>query len=146
MAKLPKGWRVYVDSDPDGQLRRHKALITRHSIAEVQRRRVQLMRRISRPGILWGIILIGIAVLGWRMLNREPLPPPPHPSTWPAEMKAKHMAARKSCEAARATGLAPATKGYPGYWPHLDVDNDGVSCEWSFGTPGIWLRTLMGGS
>lgn len=104
------------------------------------------MCRIRRHGILWSLILISVMVLGWRMLNREPLPQPPHPSTWPAEMKAKHMAARKSCEAARATGLAPATKGYPGYWPHLDADNDGVSCEWSFGTPGIWLRTLMGGS
>src|ERR671921_314189 len=105
MVKLPKGWRVYRSGDPNGELRRHKAFITQHSAAEAQRRRVQAVHRILRHSTLWSLILIALVALGWRMLNREPMLVPPHPSTWPTEIKAKHQAAASSCEAARAVGL-----------------------------------------
>jgi hypothetical protein len=145
MAKLPKGWRVYGRGDPEGESRRYNALTAHHMAAKPQRGRILPMRRILRHGTLWSLILIGLVALGWRMLSREPLSPPPHPSVWPAEIRAKHRTARRSCDDARAVGLAPASKGYPGYWPHLDADNDGMSCEWSLGVPGISLRALMGG-
>lgn len=41
----------------------------------------------------------------------------------------KHIAAYPRCSAARAVGLAPALRGQPGYWPHLDADQDGIACE-----------------
>lgn len=48
---------------------------------------------------------------------------------WPPEIIFKHFAAFERCSAARAVGLAPAFRGQPGYWPHLDADQDGISCE-----------------
>jgi hypothetical protein len=140
MAKLPQGWRVYGRDDPDRKFRLTKGLVARYRATEV----LGWPLTLHRFG-LWSLIVIGLIALGWRMLNREPPPPPPHPSTWSAEMRAKHQAARPSCDAARAAGLAAASKGYPGYWPHLDADNDGISCEWSLGIPSISLRTLIGG-
>jgi hypothetical protein len=145
MAKLPDEWQVYVRNEPEGLVRRFRSLANRRTTSNAWRERVRQGRRFVGSYALWGLILIVIVALGWRMLSREPLPPPPHPSVWPAEIKAKHQTARRSCDDARAVGLAPATKGYPGYWPHLDADNDGMSCEWSFGIPGISLRTLIGG-
>jgi excalibur calcium-binding domain-containing protein len=145
MAKLPKEWRVYARGDPDGEFRRYKALVTRRKNEEARRTSIHRMRRHLGQITLWCLILIGLGFLGWRMLTLKPLPPPPPPSAWPAEIRAKHMAASRSCDAARAAGLAPATRGYPGYWPHHDRDNDGVACEWSFGLPSISLRWLIGG-
>ena len=34
-----------------------------------------------------------------------------------------------NCAQARAMGFANAQRGWPGYFAHLDADNDGVSCE-----------------
>lgn len=48
---------------------------------------------------------------------------------WSDEVTARHMAAAKNCDAARAVGLAPSRRGEPGYWPWLDRDNDGIACE-----------------
>ncbi|WP_424138720.1 excalibur calcium-binding domain-containing protein [Roseomonas chloroacetimidivorans] len=44
-------------------------------------------------------------------------------------VEARHRLAARNCDTARAVGLAPAGRGEPGYWPHLDADNDGVACE-----------------
>jgi hypothetical protein len=145
MAKLPKEWRVYVRGEPEGLVRRVRPFACRCTMPKPWRERVQQRRRLVGTYVLWSLILISLVALGWRGLSRESLSAPPHPSTWPAEIRAKHQAAARSCDAARAAGLAPATKGYPGYWPHLDADNDGMSCEWSFGLPSISLRTLLGG-
>ena len=35
----------------------------------------------------------------------------------------------KNCSEARAAGVTPLYVGDPGYAPHLDRDNDGISCE-----------------
>ena len=48
---------------------------------------------------------------------------------WPAEVMARHRAAARNCNAARAVGLAPARRGEPGYYPQHDRDNDGIACE-----------------
>ncbi len=45
------------------------------------------------------------------------------------ELAAKHEASIVSCEVVRKLELAPAAKGQPGYWAHLDVDKDGWACE-----------------
>lgn len=50
-------------------------------------------------------------------------------SPWPADVTLRHYQARRNCDAARAVGLAPAYRGQPGYWQHLDADNDGIACE-----------------
>jgi hypothetical protein len=54
---------------------------------------------------------------------------PPAPSPWSQDMTRRHHEARRNCNAARAVGLAPARRDEPGYWNHLDADNDGISCE-----------------
>lgn len=41
----------------------------------------------------------------------------------------RHQIAARNCDAARSVGLAPAYRGQPGYWPQLDADDDGISCE-----------------
>jgi hypothetical protein len=114
MAKLPKEWRVYARGDPDGEFRRYRTHVNQCKTAEARRQRIRQLRRAFRQTALWGLILAAIVALGWRMLTLKPLPPPPPPSAWPAEIRAKHMAASRSCDAARAAGLAPATRGYPG--------------------------------
>ncbi|MBV1799404.1 excalibur calcium-binding domain-containing protein [Siccirubricoccus sp. G192] len=48
---------------------------------------------------------------------------------WPVEVTVRHGLAFRNCDAARAAGLAPAKRGQPGYWKHLDADGDGISCE-----------------
>lgn len=46
-----------------------------------------------------------------------------------AVVQIQHRIAYFNCEAARAVKLAPARIGQPGYWRHLDTNNDGISCE-----------------
>lgn len=46
-----------------------------------------------------------------------------------AVVQIQHRIAYLNCGAARFVSLAPARIGQPGYWRHLDPDNDGVSCE-----------------
>lgn len=48
---------------------------------------------------------------------------------WPLETAARHLAAAAGCPVARAVGLAPAKAGQPGYWPWLDRERDGMTCE-----------------
>lgn len=50
-------------------------------------------------------------------------------NNWTPGTTVRHIAAAPSCAAARLVGLAPSFRGEPGYWPWLDADNDGVSCE-----------------
>ncbi|MBP2158014.1 MULTISPECIES: excalibur calcium-binding domain-containing protein [Asticcacaulis] len=46
-----------------------------------------------------------------------------------AVVQVQHRIAYLNCSAARAVKLAPARIGQPGYWRHLDTDDDGISCE-----------------
>ncbi len=50
-------------------------------------------------------------------------------SPWPPLVTLRHLAALPDCSVARFVGLAPANMGAPGYWPKLDADSDGISCE-----------------
>jgi hypothetical protein len=50
-------------------------------------------------------------------------------SPWPVPTTLAHLAAAVNCDTARAVGLAPAKQGKPGYWRHLDRDDDGIACE-----------------
>ncbi|WP_083241571.1 excalibur calcium-binding domain-containing protein [Methyloceanibacter stevinii] len=50
-------------------------------------------------------------------------------SPWPVHTALGHLFAYANCASPEAVGLAPARRGKPGYWTHLDADNDGVSCE-----------------
>ena len=50
-------------------------------------------------------------------------------SPWPVTTTLRHFAAAPNCDFARLVGLAPARRGGPGYWPHLDRDGDGIACE-----------------
>ncbi|MED5548073.1 MAG: excalibur calcium-binding domain-containing protein [Pseudomonadota bacterium] len=52
-----------------------------------------------------------------------------HFSPWPIATTMRHLASAPNCDAARATGLAPARQGEPGYWPSHDADGDGIACE-----------------
>jgi hypothetical protein len=68
------------------------------------------------------MIAVSICSFGffWYLANSSP---------WPVGLTLKHLAASPSCTAARMIGLAPARKGQPGYWSHLDADHDGIACE-----------------
>jgi hypothetical protein len=46
-----------------------------------------------------------------------------------AVVQIQHRIAYAGCDAARAVKLAPARIGQPGYWRHLDHDDNGISCE-----------------
>ena len=50
-------------------------------------------------------------------------------SPWPPLTTVRHLSAIPNCDTARLLGLAPARRGQPGYWPHLDADDDGIACE-----------------
>lgn len=141
MARLPKEWRVYGRGDPDGEVRRSKALVEHHKTPETRLRLIRHVRRSLPQIVLWGLIVVGFGAIGLRMQNLDPL----HPSTWPVEIEAKHRVAGLSCEAAHVVGLAPSFRGYPGYWRHLDRDNDGIACETTlFGLIRMSLRTFLG--
>ena len=45
-----------------------------------------------------------------------------------AVVQIQHRIAYLNCGAARAVKLAAARIGQPGYWRHLDSNNDGISC------------------
>ena len=48
---------------------------------------------------------------------------------WPPLTTVRHLAVIPNCDTARLLGLAPSRRGQPGYWSHLDADDDGIACE-----------------
>jgi excalibur calcium-binding domain-containing protein len=50
-------------------------------------------------------------------------------SKWPMLTTLRHLGAYPNCATARVFSLTPAHQGEPGYWPHLDADDDGIACE-----------------
>jgi hypothetical protein len=81
--------------------------------------RALFMRRLYRAVRWWALAAVCIAGLLWGLVIRI---------GWPLPVALKHVAAA-SCDAANYVGLAPATRGQPGYWAHNDADGDGVSCD-----------------
>ncbi|MHB1109668.1 MAG: excalibur calcium-binding domain-containing protein [Devosia sp.] len=63
-------------------------------------------------------------------------------SPWDPLTTVRHLASSPNCSAARAVGLARATRGEPGYWLSHDADDDGIACEDHDGhrTPYIFRR------
>jgi hypothetical protein len=97
-------------------------------LRDLQRRFRVVSRRFDRRSKLRGLYrqlkifaLVAIATfaIAWALAN----------SPWPLVDTLKHLAAFPNCSAARAVGLAPASKGAPGYWAHHDADDDGMACE-----------------
>jgi hypothetical protein len=77
---------------------------------------------------------LGAAFLGGMAVERHFQPP------WTFVGWVRHFLAAPSCEAARRVGLAPATRGTPGFWPRHDSDQDGIACEPdSLKARGYWL-------
>lgn len=51
------------------------------------------------------------------------------PSERASSSRPQPTGAFRNCDAARAAGAAPISRGEPGYGSHLDRDNDGIACE-----------------
>ncbi|MCW5748536.1 MAG: excalibur calcium-binding domain-containing protein [Alphaproteobacteria bacterium] len=83
------------------------------SVVSAARGVLYRMRRLAWAGLGASVTCAGIMVF----------------SPWPFTVTLRHIAAIRNCDAARAVGLAPARRGDPGYWPHLDRDKDGWACE-----------------
>jgi hypothetical protein len=134
MKVLPEEPRPYQDITLEEAL-----LVRRKRNQETRRRHERTMRRLQLYrravallpiGAIALIAIIGLGAakyLGWPGGSR--FADPAGPSRWSAETTLRHHQARRNCDSARAVGLAPARRGEPGYWPHLDADDDGVSCE-----------------
>ena len=85
-----------------------------------RRRRAMALRRLYRALRLPMLVVAGIAFLCWEVMSH---------THWPFMTILKHIAAYPNCDAARAVGLAAASKGEPGYWQRHDADGDGQACE-----------------
>jgi Excalibur calcium-binding domain len=117
------------DDDPLPGRRRRAALWRRHDRALRVRRGI---RRAKAPAF---VVVCVAGLCAWAGVLDLWRPAVDHvagttgASRWPPGVILRHVAARGSCRNARAVGLAPARRGEPGYWPHLDADEDGVACE-----------------
>jgi len=124
MKTPPEPWRVQHGRDPEAELRR-----LRRRFESVSRRfgpgRATRFRRSFRWADILALALIAIVMVLIGVSIHLSLTSYP----WPTEATLKHLAAKPSCAAARAVGLAPANRGEPGYWPEHDADNDGIACE-----------------
>jgi Excalibur calcium-binding domain len=120
---LPDAWLFHHGRDSGEGFRS-----TRRDNRANRRRRNHAMRlrRVYRQTRLFILIAI-IAVIALKFIVDVFVLSP-----WPVTVTLMHLQARSNCDAARAVGLAPARRGEPGYWEHLDADGDGISCEpWS---------------
>jgi hypothetical protein len=77
------------------------------------------LRKFFRLATLMTAAAVGGFALVWYLLS----------SPWPLVLTLRHFAAYPNCAATEMVGLAPATKGNPGYWSHNDPDGDGVACK-----------------
>jgi hypothetical protein len=112
--ELPRDGDEYIEFDRyQESVRRHKRAI-----------RNQAIRRMF---VKWVAILTGTTAAIFVVLALSV--PPNDPRTWAWETRLRHVLAAPGCDAARAVGLAPAYRGFPGYWARLDRDNDGIACE-----------------
>ncbi|MCB5174609.1 MULTISPECIES: excalibur calcium-binding domain-containing protein [Microvirga] len=117
MKVLPEGWRVHRGRDPEAELRslkrRFQAISGRFHRAEKLRRLYRWVRMAAfAAAVSFALTAVALSF-----------------SPWPLPTTLRHIAALPHCRAARAVDLAPAYRGEPGYWRHLDADGDGRSCE-----------------
>ena len=97
--------------------------------ARTAARRPSLVERLQKMGareaLIWlPLALMPVAIGGPPVLTYTT-------TDWGWSLSIRHHAASGSCASARLMGLAPAAEGQPGYWPHLDRNDDGWSCEGS---------------
>jgi hypothetical protein len=93
------------------------------------RRRRNLSYVVSRLRFAWYRYRSGLYLITGLSIFAAPMAVGIITSPWPIGVTIRHYAARPNCDAARTVGLAPARRGQPGYWEHLDADKDGKSCE-----------------
>ncbi|HET9718367.1 MAG TPA: excalibur calcium-binding domain-containing protein [Pseudolabrys sp.] len=108
-----------VHSDVAGAERRLREI--RSAFSSVSRRwdRWSGLKYFCRLIVLPAATAIGTFAIVWSFVS----------SPWPIALRLRHLAAFPNCHAAEMMGLAPARRGQPGYWSHLDADGDGIACE-----------------
>jgi Excalibur calcium-binding domain. len=109
--------RTVETPDPDPAVRALRKRFTAISRSADRRRLGRSLTRKTWRG-LTGILAAGAALFALAQL-----------SPWPLQTTIRHLAASPNCQTARAVGLAPSSRGQPGYWPWLDADHDGIACE-----------------
>lgn len=103
-------------------------------LKKLNRRFAKVSRTVSRRQYLhWFtrhakaivLLLIVAAVAGWQFSSLNLT------ASQPVSVFqfAKHLFSASNCDSARTVGLAPSHRGQPGYWQHLDADDDGTACE-----------------
>jgi Excalibur calcium-binding domain len=115
--------------DPDYEARRLKRRFAR--VWRAYERAMNRRRRWKQAG---QIALVALAALGgfavvFALLSFDLLPPfrsSPEVTVW------RSVGPFRTCAEARAASVAPITRGQPGYASHLDADDDGIACEWSW--------------
>jgi len=90
-------------------------------------RRSALRSNSFRTNVLAASLFVGVVVYNTAPLLQRAL-------TGSTEMLDREAAVERSayypnCNAARAAGVAPISRGSPGYRSELDGDGDGVACE-----------------
>ena len=75
-------------------------------------------------GLIRTLALVSVVVAGASLLTSLQ-----YGSRDGAIVQIQHRIAYMGCGAANAVSLTPARIGQPGYWRHLDRNNNGVSCE-----------------
>lgn len=100
-----------------GREKRRKAAVWRRHDRAMRVRR--FFRRAKLPLLIGVLLLAPVWYGGWKLAT----------SPWPVGVTVRHYFARINCDTARRMDLAPARRGQPGYWDHLDYDRDGIACE-----------------
>jgi hypothetical protein len=108
--------------NPDLELKRLNRRFARVSGSLDRRSHV---RWIARNAALILLLLVGAGIVGWEYSSLKAS------SGRPVSMEqfAGHLWSAANCNSARMVGLAPSRRGHPGYWSHLDADDDGIACE-----------------
>jgi hypothetical protein len=94
-------------------------------------------RRLLRQLGLSALVAVGSFAGVWAVLSYGPSLPSLSFGSSPSVTQVRSFSSFRNCAAARAAGAAPLRRGQPGYASHLDADDDGIACEWSWRN---WLR------
>lgn len=118
----------------DGKLRRRDRKAHRR-LYEIRQRFARVSARMERPARQRRLIRQVALAAGVGAALGVAVAAVNHFSPWSFWTVARHIAAAPNCNAARTVGLAPSTKGAPGYYRRHDADGDGVACEPFRGSP-----------
>lgn len=117
MPPTPDNWIVREGRDPEKELRsiqKRFSLITRR---HERRLWLQSVLNESRRALLAASVIFAVTFLTFSL------------SPFPPLITVGHVSAFPNCAVAHIVGLAPSRRGEPGYWSHLDRDDDGIACE-----------------